>query len=81
MRYQNGQEARLGDKIVLSNGKTGVVVLSVDTDEYSEEFTKRNWGYLKQGILVKFEDYGLIHYLEADPDMKLAAQADESGRE
>jgi len=37
MKYPYGTLARLGDKILVWEGNEGVVVCSMDTDEYSEE--------------------------------------------
>jgi hypothetical protein len=38
MKYPDGQEVRLGDKVKLGDDAEGVVVSSIDTGEYSEEY-------------------------------------------
>lgn len=43
----------------------------MDTDQYSPEFPKNDWGYLKTGVMVKTDKAGLIHYVEADEDLRL----------
>ena len=55
MKYADGQEARLGDKVRLSDGAEGMIVLSIDTDEYSPAYPKAQWDYLKRGVMVSFE--------------------------
>lgn len=75
MKYADGQEARLGDKVRLSDGAEGVVVFSIDTNEYSPAYPKAQWDYLKRGVMVSFEKHGVIHYEEAEPGMELVARA------
>jgi hypothetical protein len=76
MKYPNGQEVKLGDKVQLSANRTGVVLCSFDMDEYNEAYPKSEWGYLGEGVLIDFPSYGLTHYKAPDPDLLLAARAD-----
>jgi hypothetical protein len=48
----------------------GVVVFSIDTDEYSAEFPESDWEYLGRGIMVQTENDGLVFLEKAfsDPD-------------
>ena len=62
MRYSDGKDARLGDRVRLPGGDTGTIVFSIDTDEYGEEFPKNEWAYLKKGVMVKTNTGALIHY-------------------
>ncbi|TGV73810.1 hypothetical protein EN792_060275, partial [Mesorhizobium sp. M00.F.Ca.ET.149.01.1.1] len=71
MKYPDGTLARIGDKIVVWEGNEGVVVCSMDTDEYSEEYPKKNFGYLGRGIMVLSEKAGLIHYVTPEEEMRL----------
>ena len=75
MKYVDGQEAKLGDKVRLSDGADGVIVCSIDTDEYSPAYPKAQWDYLKRGVMVSFEKYGVIHYEQPEPGMELIARA------
>ncbi len=75
MRYSNGQEARLGDKVKLGDGSEGVVVCSIDTDEYTSEYPKDQWEYLKRGVMVNFPKYGVIHYEQAEAGLELVERA------
>ena len=63
MKYWDGQEARLGDRVKLGEDEGGIVVSSMDTDEYSAEEPKEQWGYLKEGVMIQ-SPYGLVHYVE-----------------
>ncbi len=74
MKYADGQEVRLGDRVKLGQDKGGVVVASIDTGEYSAEHTEAQWGYLKKGVMIEFPTYGLIHYEKAEPDLQLIAR-------
>ena len=62
MRYLAGHQARLGDRIDLGGGMTGIVVALVDEDLYDARFPKSEWGVLKDGILVESPEAGLVHY-------------------
>ncbi len=75
MKYSDGQEVRLGDKVQLGQDAGGIVVCSIDTGEYSAEHPETQWGHLKKGALIKFQIYGLIHYEEPEPDLQLIERA------
>ena len=71
MKYPDGQEVRLGDHVKLGQDTGGIVVVSIDTREYSAEHPEAQWGYLKKGVLIRFSLWGLIHYEESEPDLQL----------
>jgi hypothetical protein len=71
VKYQNGQEVRLGDRVKLGQDEGGVVVASIDTNEYTSEHSRAQWGHLKKGVMIEFPIYGLIHYEEPEPDLQL----------
>jgi hypothetical protein len=77
MRYLNGEQAHLGDRVQLGQA-SGVAVVSIDTDEYAPEQPKSQWAYLKRGVMVDFPQYGLVHYEEAEPDLRLIGRAQAS---
>ena len=52
-------------------GCVGVVVASIDTDEYTPTCPKEQWAYLGRGVMVDTDKAGLIHYQEPDADMAL----------
>ena len=72
MHYSNGQVVRLGDKVQAGND-LGVVVCSIDSDEYTDQYSKVEWGYLKVGAMIFFEKYGLTHYEQGD-DLSLLSR-------
>ena len=76
MKYTDGQEVRLGDRVKLGQDDGGVVVASIDMGEYSAEHTEAQWGYLKKGVMIEFPTYGLIHYEKPEPDLQLVSRAD-----
>jgi hypothetical protein len=73
MKYADGQEAKLGDKVKLGDDE-GIVVCSIDSDDYSEGYSKEQWDYLKKGVMISFQKYGLIHYKEPENDLKLVSR-------
>lgn len=75
MKYPDGQEVRLGDHVKLGQDEGGVVVASIDANQYKDDHSKAQWGYLKKGVMIEFPKYGLIHYEEPEPDLQLVARA------
>jgi hypothetical protein len=76
MKYPDGQDVKLGDKVRLGDDTGGIVVCSIDTGEYSKHHPEAQWGYLKKGVMIKFPMYGLIHYEEPEPDLQLLARGE-----
>jgi hypothetical protein len=74
MKYWDGQDVELGDRVKLGEDSGGVVVCSIDTKQYSEEHPESAWGYLKKGVMILFPKYGLIHYEEPEEDLELIAR-------
>jgi hypothetical protein len=71
MKYPDGQIARLGDRVLLWDAAEGTVVCSLDTDEFSDQYPKDQWGYLRQGVLIHSRQTGLVHYLEPEATFQL----------
>lgn len=76
MQYPDGQTAKLGDRVLLWNDAEAVVVCSLDTREYSEEYPEEEWAYLERGVLVFSEVAGLMHYEVPEPTFRLLGRAD-----
>jgi hypothetical protein len=72
MKYPDGQEIKVGDKVKLWEGCYGIVVASIDTGQYGPGYPEHEWGYLKAGILIDSDVAGLIHYLEPEKSLSLA---------
>ena len=71
MRYPDGQIAHRGDRVRLWSGAEGTVVCSLDTDEFSDEYPRDQWEYLRRGVLIHSAQTGLIHYLEPEATFQL----------
>lgn len=71
MKYADGRDVKLGDRVKLGDDDGGRVVCSIDTAEYSDECPEAEWSYLKQGVVISFPRFGLIHYVELEPDLQL----------
>jgi hypothetical protein len=65
MKYADGTKARLGDRVRITNGDTGTVIASMDTDEYGPEATRDKWAHTGNGILVR-TDRGALVQLDDD---------------
>ena len=74
MKYADGMDARLGDRVELWEGGEGQVVCSLDTNEYGESFPREQWAHLRSGVLVHAEAAGLLHYKHPDETLKLLAR-------
>lgn len=78
MKYSDGQEVRVGDQVKLGNIECGLVVASIDSNEYDELYPREQWAYLKKGVIIKFPKYGLIHYEEPEIDLQLVKRSSTS---
>jgi hypothetical protein len=67
--YLVGEAVCLGDLVEI-DGRKGQVVACMDADQYSIDFPRENWAYLKTGILWQSADIGLVHLPSlSDPDI------------
>ncbi len=71
MNYQNGKKICIGDTVKIGSDLEGTVVCVIDSGEYSEDFPKSEWDYLKVGFLVYSPETGLVHYSKMSPEIKL----------
>jgi hypothetical protein len=71
MKYTDGQNVSVGDRVELWNSQQGTVVCSIDDDKFTSEFPRSEWNYLKSGFLVRTDDGELFHYEKPDEDFKL----------
>ena len=74
MKYADGQEVRLRDRVKLGEDEGGIVVCSIDTAEYNDDYPEAQWSHLKKGVMISFPKYGLIHYEEPEEDLQLIAR-------
>jgi len=65
MKYTDGNEAKIGDRVLISGIYTGVVVADMDSDEYSDQHPKEQWSYLGAGVMIDTDFGGLVHYEQA----------------
>jgi hypothetical protein len=75
VKYPDGQDVKLGDRVRLGSDDQGLVVASMDTDEYIDDHPKAQWSYLKKGVMIEFPKWGLIHYEEPEPELELIERA------
>lgn len=70
MKYRDGTEIHLNDTIIFEDGSNGIVVFSIDSEEYSPAYTKNDWAYLQSGVMVLIDTSGLIHYSSEPVDFE-----------
>ena len=61
MNYLDGTQIRAGHRVRLKSGDVGTIVFSIDTGEYSDEFPRIDWEYLREGVMVKTDRGSLVH--------------------
>jgi hypothetical protein len=71
MNYPDGTKVMMHDRVRLWQGCLGTVVSSIDDGQYSPEYPREEWDYLKRGVLIKSDQAGLIHYIEPEPTFEL----------
>ncbi len=75
MKYLDGQNVSVGDRVKLWDDQYGVVVCSLDSKKFTADYPKSEWGYLKSGILIKTDSGELFHYTGPDEDFQLIGRA------
>jgi hypothetical protein len=73
-----GKTVQVGDEVDVG-GMPGIVVFSIDTDEYGPDFTRITWEYLGQGVGVRTKRGGLVH-LQDNSELVLISRREEGGR-
>lgn len=62
MKYADGTEMKLGDRVVIAGKYRGVVVADIDGSNYSAVHPKEQWAYLGSGVMIDTDFAGLVHY-------------------
>ena len=70
MKYNTGNSAKIGDRVRLWKDCLGTVVCSIDDEEYTLEFPRNVWSYMKIGILIEADNGSLFHYVEPNEDFE-----------
>jgi hypothetical protein len=74
MKYLNGQQICIGDKVIADNSN-GIVVYLIETKQGSEKYPDGSWDYLKKGVMIE-TDFGLVHYTVIDADVTFIKRSD-----
>ncbi len=82
MNYLSGQKIMVGDKVSLGGGMNGIVVCSIDDNQFSTAFPESDWReVLKTGVLINSEQAGLIHFPEQNIDLELIERIKPSNKD
>jgi hypothetical protein len=76
VKYIDGQEIKVGDKVHMGEDYGGVVVCDIGAGKFSPSYSKNEWAYLKEGIVIAFPQYGILHMTETEADLELIARSD-----
>lgn len=68
MHYCDGTKIQLADRVRLGNSD-GMVVALIGEGLYESKYLLKDWSYLKHGILINFNKYGLIYYENIEQDI------------
>jgi hypothetical protein len=74
MNYENGEKVCLWDRVRIAGEDCGIVVFSIDDDQYSSLFSNEQWSYLQHGVMIDTTVGGLVHYPEKDEDLELISR-------
>jgi hypothetical protein len=75
VKYPDGPEVSLGYRVKLGDEADGLVACTIDTGEYSDEYPRTAWEYLKSGVVIASPKYGLDHDDLPDKDLQLIGRA------
>jgi len=62
MKYADGSEAHMGDRVRIRNGDTGLIVFSVDTAEFGPDYPRESWSDIKSGVMVLTDKGALVRF-------------------
>ncbi|QEY26179.1 hypothetical protein [Neisseria zalophi] len=68
MHYYDGTKIQLADRVKLGNSK-GKVAALIGEGLYESEYLSKDWSYLKHGLLIYFDKYGLIYYVNIEQNI------------
>lgn len=66
MKYKDGTNIKVGDKVIISEKYYGVVVADIDGAKRTGTINKEPWGVLEHGIIIDTDFGGLVHYKQSD---------------
>ena len=52
MNLENGDQVSLWDRVKFLEGENGIVLFSIDDDQYSPCYPKEQWTLLKHGLML-----------------------------
>lgn len=76
MKYVDGQEIQVGDRVRMGDDDGGIVVCDIEAGNFSPSYPKSEWDYLNEGVVIVFPRYGVLHMTEAESDLELIARSD-----
>ena len=69
MKYRDGSAAQIGDRVRIGSADVGVVVASIDDDEYRSDYPKEEWQHLESGLMVLTDRGALVHLDESSAQL------------
>ncbi|MEO8308856.1 MAG: hypothetical protein ABI616_12535 [Pseudomonadota bacterium] len=75
MKYADGRELRVGDRVKVGAVDGGVVVASIDTGQFTDAQARTQWRFLKKGAVVMLPAAGLVYRKDLGSDIRLMQRA------
>lgn len=61
LRYSTGEVIKAGDNVKILDNLPGVIAFCKTNEEFSPDYPREEWNYVKAGIMIATEEKGLIH--------------------
>ncbi|MEH6419421.1 hypothetical protein [Pseudomonas sp. CGJS7] len=62
LRYNGGQDVRIGDSIRFGDTEVGTIVVMIAEQTDMPGHQAADWAYLKDGCMIDVPAFGLFHY-------------------
>jgi hypothetical protein len=76
VRYVDGQDIQVGDRVRMGDDEGGIVVCDIGAGDFSPSYPESEWAYLNEGVVIEFPRYGTLHMTTANADLELLARSD-----
>ena len=72
--YCSGDEIQVGDRVTCA-AWTGVFVFVLGTESFADGYTSEGWSYLGRGIMIQYDQAGMVFSEEAVEDLVVVARS------
>ena len=69
MNYIDGRRVQLLDRVLLYAEWPATIVAIIPEGEFSSEYPREKWEYLKEGLLLHDDKVGIVHFTDPIEDL------------